>query len=84
LKIGFGFVAITHPRPTPVFNKTTKRQKCSLEPKRSKLVVAPGTGAHICEFFAENPHWRKRITELSSLYTDALNVAMERGGGTDD
>jgi hypothetical protein len=52
--------------------------------QRSKLVVASGTGGHICELFAENPHWRKRITELSRLCTDALNVAMERGGGTDD
>ena len=47
-------------------------------------LVAPGTGGHICELFTENPHWRKRITELSRLYADALNVAMERGGGTDD
>jgi hypothetical protein len=38
----------------------------------------------ICEFFAENPHWRERLTDLSRLYADALNVAMERGGGTDD
>ena len=49
-----------------------------------KLVLAPGTGGHICELFAENPHWRKRLTELSRLYTDALDVAMERRGGTDD
>jgi hypothetical protein len=38
----------------------------------------------ICELFAENPHWRERLTDLSRLYADALNVAMERGGGTDD
>ena len=49
-----------------------------------KLVLAPGTGGHICELFAENSHWRKRLTELSRLYTDALDVAMERRGGTDD
>jgi hypothetical protein len=47
-----------------------------------KLVLAPGTGGNICELFAENPHWRERLTELSRLYTDALDVAMERG--TDD
>jgi hypothetical protein len=49
-----------------------------------KLVLAPGTGGHICELFAEDPHWRKRLTELSRPYTDALDVAMERRGGTDD
>jgi hypothetical protein len=49
------------------------------------LVLAPGTGGHICELFAENPHWRERLTDLSRLYADALNVAMEGGGGgTDD
>jgi hypothetical protein len=49
-----------------------------------KLVSVPGTGGHICKLFAENPHWRERLTDLSRLYADALNVAMKRGGGTDD
>src|SRR5882757_3370790 len=48
------------------------------------LVPAPGTKGHICKLFAENPHWRERLTDLSRLYADALNVAMKRGGGTDD
>ena len=27
-----------------------------------KLALAPGAGGHICELFAENPHWRERLT----------------------
>src|SRR5467141_3234443 len=49
-----------------------------------KLILAPGTRGHICELFAESPHWRERLTELSRLYADALDVAMERSGDTDD
>ena len=49
-----------------------------------KLVLAPGIRRRIRELSAENPHWRERFTELSRLFTDAHNVAIERGGGTDD
>jgi hypothetical protein len=51
---------------------------------KASLVVTPGIRRRIREFFAENPHWRERRTKLSRLYTDALNVAIERRGGTDD
>jgi hypothetical protein len=49
-----------------------------------KVILAPGTRGHVCELFAESPHWRERLTELSRLYADALDVAMERSGDTDD
>jgi hypothetical protein len=46
--------------------------------------MAPGIRWCIHKLFAENPHWRERRTELSRLYTDVPNAAIERGGGTDD
>jgi hypothetical protein len=36
-----------------------------------KLALAPGTGGHICELFAENPHWRERLTRGLSLVIPA-------------
>ena len=36
-----------------------------------KLALAPGAGGHICDLFAENPHWRERLTRGLSLVIPA-------------
>ena len=51
---------------------------------KTPQLMAPGIRRRIHKLFAENPHWRERRTELSRLYTDVPNAAIERGGGTDD
>ena len=51
---------------------------------KTPQLMAPGIRRRIHKLFAETPHWRERRTELSRLYTDVPNAAIERGGGTDD
>ena len=51
---------------------------------KTPQLMAPGIRRRIHKLFAENPHWRERRTELSRLYTDVPNAAIERGSGTDD
>jgi hypothetical protein len=41
-----------------------------------KLALAPGAGGHICELFAENPHWRERLTR-GLITSDPRGLSLE-------